>query len=87
MTAEERMEAALHCAEPVPALRGLVQDLAREGSSKTEIYGLLEKALAQVRARPVFRESDEDAVLDVMDALTGWCHTSAELLPERPATP
>ena len=33
---------------------------------------------------PDCRESDEDAVLDVMDALLGWCHPSAELLPEKP---
>jgi hypothetical protein len=85
MTAEERFETALRSAKPVPALRVLVQDLAREGSTKTEIYGLLEKFLAQLRARPDFRDADEEVVLDVMDALTGSCHPSAELLPEKPA--
>jgi hypothetical protein len=81
------METALHSPEPVPALRGLVEDLAREGNSKNKVYGLLEKFLVQLRARPDFREGDEEAVLDVMDALTGECHPSAELLPEKPARP
>jgi hypothetical protein len=68
-----------------PAPRVLVQDLAREGSSKTEISGLLEKFLVQLRTRSDFGEGDEDVVLGVMDALTGWCHPSAGLLPEKPA--
>lgn len=84
MTAEERVETALRSAEPVRALRGLVQELAREGSTKAAIHGLLEKSLMQLRTRPDFRESDEDAVLDVLDALTGWCHPGAELLPNKP---
>jgi hypothetical protein len=41
----------------------------------------------QLRSRPDGRESDEDAVLDVMDALLGWCHPSAELLPEKKPAP
>jgi hypothetical protein len=81
------LEIALHAPEPARALPAFVQELACAGRSKTEIYGLLEKVLAQVRSQPVFREGDEDAVLDVMDALTGWCHSSAELLPEKPARP
>jgi hypothetical protein len=84
MTAEERVQTALRSAEPVRALRVLVQDLAREGSTKAEIHGLLERSLVQLRTRPDVREGDEEAVLDVLDALTGWCHPSAELLPEKP---
>jgi integrase len=30
------------------------------------------------------REAYEQAMLDTMDSLTGWCHPSAELLPEKP---
>jgi hypothetical protein len=85
MTSEGRVQTALRSAEPVRALRVLAQDLAREGSTKAEIHGLLEKFLVQLRTRPDFGEGDEEAVLDVMDALTGWCHPSAELLPEKPA--
>jgi hypothetical protein len=85
VTTKDRLEVALHSPKPVPALRALVQELAGEGSNKAEIYGMLEKVLVQLRAQPDFSESQEEAVLDIMDALTGWCHPSAELLPEKPA--
>src|SRR5437667_12521850 len=52
MTTEARVANALRAPEPVPVLRALVQDLAREGSTKTEIYGLLESFLVQLRTRP-----------------------------------
>lgn len=84
MTAQERLETALRSVEPVQALRVLVRDLAREGSTKTEIHELLEKFLVQRRAQHDFHDRHEDALLDVLDALTGWCHPSAELLPEKP---
>jgi len=35
-----------------------------------------------LRTWPDYRETDEDAVLDVMDALTGWCHPDAQLLAD-----
>jgi hypothetical protein len=84
MTTEERVQTALRNPEPVLALRALVQELAREGSSKTAIYDSFEKGLLRLRGQPDFCESDEDAILDVMDALSGSCHPSAELLPEKP---
>jgi hypothetical protein len=87
MTAEERLETALHSADPVPALRAEVEGLARQGANRTEIYETLEKLLLRLRSRPAFDEREEEALLDVMDALTGWCHPSAELLPEKPAKP
>jgi hypothetical protein len=85
MSPEDRVTKALRSPEPVPALRALVEDLGREGNTRTEIYGMLEKFLVQLRTQPDFAEGDEEAVLDVMDALAGWCHPSAELLPEKPA--
>jgi hypothetical protein len=85
MNPEDRVANALRSPEPVPALRVVVQELAREGKTKTEIYGLLEKFLVRLRAQPDVAEGDEEAVLDVLDALSGWCHPSAELLPDKPA--
>ena len=38
--------------------------------------------LVRHRQEEDYRESDDDALEGVMDALTGWCHPSAELLPE-----
>jgi hypothetical protein len=75
---------ALLAVEPVRALRALVQDLADEGKTKIEIRELLEKVLVQMRTHSDVSEAHEDAVLDVPDALTGWCHPSAELLPDQP---
>ena len=81
MTHEERCDIALQAKEPERALRALVLDLAREGWSQAELYGLMEMVLAQLRARKA-GEDREDAVLNVMDALTGWCHPAARLLPD-----
>jgi hypothetical protein len=84
MTPEDRVAKALRCPEPTSVLRAVVQALADEGSSKLEIYGLLEKALVQVRERSEPAE-EEEVVLDVMSALAGWCHPSAEIRPEKPS--
>ncbi len=85
MTAQERIDVALHAPDPRNALRLLVQEFAKEGRTKTETYSLFEKCLLELRARPNSQESDEDPILDVMDALSGWCHPSKELLREKPA--
>jgi hypothetical protein len=81
MTAGDRFETALRCSDPPQALRALAQELAREGLTKAQVYQLFESFLVQLRKRADFRESDEEIVLDIMDALTVWCHPSAELLP------
>lgn len=84
MTALDRLETALRSSEPGRAVRAVVEDLAREGNSKAHLQDFFERVLMQVRTRPDFREAEEDAVLDVLDALTGWCHPGAELLREKP---
>jgi hypothetical protein len=43
---------------------------------------LFEPFLLHLRCRPDLDAAEEDAVLDVMDALTGWYHQDAALLPE-----
>ena len=35
--------------------------------------------LRRVRLREGFRRAEEDAILDVLDGLAGWCHESAAL--------
>lgn len=82
MTPETRLEEALRSSQAAQALRVLVQDLFREGRSKEDIYGFLETFMVQRRAHKDYRESDEEMILDVMDALTGWCHPEAQLLAE-----
>ena len=68
--------------EPAQALRAVVLRLADEGHARAEIYSDLEHCLLQVRARGDASESDTDANLDVLDALAGWYHPSARLLPD-----
>jgi hypothetical protein len=84
MAAHDRVETALRSAEPARALRALVEDLARQGNTKKVIYELQEESLVKLRKQPDYREAYEQAMLDTMDSLTGWCHPSAELLPEKP---
>ena len=81
MTNEERCELVLQMKEPERALRALVLDLGKEGLNKSEIYSLLENVLAKLRMQHGGEER-EDPILNVMDALTGWCHPAAQLLPD-----
>lgn len=81
MTEQERCELALQTNEPERALRALVLDFAKEGRSKADIYTSLESVLARLRASKA-SEEQEDALLNVMDALAGWRHPSARLLPD-----
>lgn len=82
MTHAERLEGALRSPDPTRALRTLVVDLAAEGRRKADLYVMLEQFLLDLRAREDHRETDEEAVLDTLDALTGWCHADARLFPE-----
>ena len=84
MTIEERCELALLTNEPERALRALVLDLAKEGRKKAEIYADLESVLIRLR-RPGGREEQEEGILNVMDAMTEWCHPDARLLPDDPS--
>ena len=79
MTETERFETALHAHDPGAALRAVVLELAAEGIAKPEIYSRLEKFLIERRLREEHSESDEEALLDVLDALSGWCHPTAQL--------
>jgi hypothetical protein len=82
MTPEQRLASALQSSEPARTLRRAVVDLSREGYAKEQIYDCLERLLLDLRTRENYLESAEDVVLDVMDALTGWCHPEARLLSE-----
>lgn len=83
MTFAERVDIALRSAQPGTALRALIADLGREGRGNAEIIELLENLVAERRTRADFREEHEEAILDVLDALRGWCHPAAKLLPKK----
>jgi hypothetical protein len=83
MTPQERLASMLQTPEPGRALRALVLELSTEGYTKAKIYEFLEQLLLELRTRADHRETDEDAVLDTLDALTGCCHPDARLLPDQ----
>ena len=82
-TSTERLQAALGKPGPARTLRAVVLELAAEGCAKREITVLLEKLLLDLRGRPEHREDDEDAVLDVLDGLAGWCQEEARLFTQK----
>lgn len=79
MTSLDRLYDALRSPTPPQALRSAVTALAEEGQSPEGVYELLERFLLDLRARGTGSEADEELVLDLMDAATGWCHPSAQL--------
>jgi hypothetical protein len=77
MPLDDRFEQALRSAEPVERLRSLALRLASEGYDRDAIIDVFEKARQQLRSDD--RESDEDAVMDVMDFVVGWCSPHMKL--------
>jgi hypothetical protein len=82
MRVDERFETAFQSPDRVNALRDLVLELSRQGHTKAEIIKLFEEVLVQLREQETEREEDEDAVMDVLDFLVGWCRPHARLLPD-----
>jgi hypothetical protein len=81
MAINAAIEEALRSDDRVGALRRLAQHLLDEGSEPETLLGQLERARQELREAG--REEDEDAVMDVMDLLTGWCSPHMRL----PAVP
>jgi hypothetical protein len=80
---DQRVEEALRSSQPVNELRDLVVHLLSEGQTREAVLELLERVRQQLRQAD--RETDEDAVMDVMDFLVGWCSPHVKLPPEQPA--
>ena len=81
---DEHIEPALRSSEPVKELRTVVLHLLADGQTRVAILEWLERARQQLRQAE--RETDEDAVMDVMDFLVGWCSPHMKL-PSEQATP
>jgi hypothetical protein len=79
MSFQQKLENALHSPEPPRALRDAIQQAYRDGSSRDFIYRELEQFLILRRQSKDHSGADEDLILDLMDAVTGWCHPSARL--------
>lgn len=71
--------------EPVNELHSLALRLLSEGYNKTAILAEFEKVRQQLRQAN--READEDAVMEVMDFLVGWCSPHMKLQPDQPELP
>lgn len=82
MTLDNRFEKALGSSNSVKALRSLVLELSMAGFDKTAILEIFEQQ--RQRLRTANRESAEDAVMDVMDFLVGWCSSHMKLLADEP---
>ncbi len=79
----ERMEQALQAPDSAGALRSLVQELSHEGLERQPLYDLFHTFLLSLRRGDKSREKDEELVMDLMDALLGWCHPGARLLADK----
>jgi hypothetical protein len=76
------LRTALNAANPAFALRDAVQVLDAAGTRKKEIQSSLEILLQESRQGENAGAIHEDAILDVLDSLEGWCHANARLLPD-----
>jgi hypothetical protein len=79
---DQRIEDALRSSGPVHNLRSLARQLLADGQPREAVLALFERARQQLRQAG--RETEEDAVMDVMDFLVGWCSPHMKLPPEQP---
>jgi len=77
MAIDRVMQEALQSPDPVGALRALAERLLAEGEPPPSVLATFEQARQTLRAEN--RERDEDAVMDVMDFLVGWCSPHMKL--------
>jgi hypothetical protein len=81
VTFEEAVEQALRSTDPFDHLRSLVQDRLSQGEDQASL--LAQCDTIRQRLRDSNREADEDALMDVMDCLVGWCGSHMDLSGER----
>lgn len=80
MTVDARIETALRSAAAVAELRSLAIALQKEGQDHSAILQFFDenrRALGDAG-----RDADEDAMLEVMDFLVGWCSPHMSLAPK-----
>ncbi len=77
MTLPQSLEHALESADLVGALRNLAEKQLAAGTDKAVLLEAFEQL--RQRCRAADRERDEDAVMDVMDFLVGWCSPHVRL--------
>jgi hypothetical protein len=60
-------------------LLGLVKQLKADGVEQQTVYRAFEQARARLRGED--QEGKEDAVMNVMDVIVGWCRPSRRIWP------
>jgi hypothetical protein len=68
---ETKLIKALESEQPLEEFRSIVRDLLAHGRSRDSIVSELEQLRSTLRAEG--REEDEETILDVLDAVEGWC--------------
>lgn len=71
MTVHERLTEALRSSEPTTKLSEAVRALVAQGHERAALNTELERLRESLAAGG--REAEEDAVLDVMDYMSGFC--------------
>jgi len=79
MSVDASFEGALRSSNRVGELRTLAKRLLDEGAKPEALLSQFEQVRQELRKAA--REEDEDAVMDVMDFLSGWCSPHAMLPP------
>jgi hypothetical protein len=77
MALDANFEKALRSSDPIGELRRLAQHALDEGRELAVVREKFEQARQQLC--DAAREDDEDAVMDVLDFLTGWCSPHVRL--------
>ena len=70
-------EEALASPDPVVRLREVVASDLNLGTARDVVYRTLDQLRLDLRTAG--RQADEDAVMDVMDFLNGWCSPQQRL--------
>jgi len=69
----ERYDAAMASPSPDWSFGRIADELAAEGHSREEVLSIFHEFLARVQQTEPNESPKQDAVLDVMDCITGWC--------------
>jgi hypothetical protein len=77
----EEFESAVRTSEPVDALRKLALEFAARSYSRDRVRELFQQFLVRLQEGTADREADEDAVMDGVDMIDGWCGPHARLFP------
>lgn len=78
MDLDDRFRGAMGEEDKVLGLRAVAAELLAEGRSRDEVLAAFESLRDE--ARRDGREEDEDAILEVMDFLVGWCSPHMKML-------